>query len=300
MKCNNKLTPYLFCAPFILCYFLFSFFPMIYSFVLSFFQWNGFTDATFVGFHNYTNLLTADPLFWKALKNTIILMAFSTPITVFLGMVVANLLFNIKKGRMFYQTVNFFPYITTAVAIGFIFSYLFDWQTGYINKAFVALGIFNEPYYWLQDPVASKVIIVIMVIWRYLGYYMTIFLAAMTSIPTEIYEAAQVDGATKSKQFFKITIPMLKNTTAFLFITSLIGGLQMFEEPKLLFSGWSASGTTGPDNAGLTVVWKFFNDSFSLDSRLGYGSAIAYTLFMIIVLFTLVGYFGYRRKLNER
>ena len=205
----------------------------------------------------------------------------------------AYLLFDIGRGKRLYQTVNFFPYITTPVAIGFIFSYLFDWQSGYVNKILVWLGILDEPFFWLGSETASKVLIVVMVVWRWLGYYMTIYLAAMTSMPMEVYEAAAVDGASNLKIFTKITIPMLKGTTRFLIITSVIGGLQMFEEPKLLFSGWAALGngqTGGPGYTALTTVWKFYNDSFNLDSRLGYGASIAYTLFVVIMLFTIVGF----------
>lgn len=297
-KKNGALTktnkwPYIFCLPFIAAYFLFSLFPMLYSLKLSFFDWNGIGEKTFVGIQNYVNLFTKDPLVLKSLWNTIILMAFSTPITVFLGLGVAYLLFDIHRGKHIYQTVNFFPYITTPVAIGFIFSYLFDWQSGYINKILMKVGILDKPFFWLGSEIASKVIIVIMVVWRYLGYYMTIYLAAMTSMPIELYEAAAVDGASKFKIFTKITIPMLSGTTKFLIITSLIGGLQMFDEPKLLFSGWASLGngqTGGPGYTALTTVWKFYNDAFNLDSRLGYGSAIAYSLFVIIMLFSVIGY----------
>ena len=292
MSKKNK-WPYLFCLPFIAAYLTFSLYPMLYSLQLSFFDWNGIGNKTFVGLQNYITLFTKDPLFWKALKNTVILMAFSTPITVFLGLVVAYLLFDISRGKRLYQTVNFFPYITTPVAIGFIFSYLFDWQSGYVNKLLTSIGILDEPFYWLNSEIASKVIIVIMIVWRYLGYYMTIYLAAMTSMPMEVYEAAAVDGASNLKIFTRITIPMLRHTTVFLVITSMIGGLQMFEEPKLLFGGWAALGgaqTGSPGNTALTVVWKFYNDAFNLDSKLGYGSAIAYSLFVIIMLFSIVGF----------
>lgn len=298
IKKKNK-WPYLFCLPFLLAYGIFNLYPMLYSLKLSFYDWNGFGTKTFVGLQNYKILFTRDPLFLKSLGNTVILMGFSTPITVLLGLGVAYLLFDIKKGKRIYQTINFFPYITTPVAIGFIFSYLFDWQSGYINKIFTWLGILDEPFFWLGDEVASKVIIIIMVVWRWLGYYMVIYLAAMTALPAEVYEAAAVDGAGKFTIFTKITVPMLKNTTNFLLITSLIGGLQMFEEPKLLFGGWAALGngqTGGPGYTALTTVWKFYNESFGLDSRLGYGSAIAYTLFVIIVTFTIIAFSISNRK----
>ncbi|MGI5959265.1 MAG: carbohydrate ABC transporter permease [Massiliimalia sp.] len=285
--------PYLFCLPFIVSYLAFNLFPTLYSLVLSFFKWNGVGEKTFVGISNYVQLWTKDPLFLKSIGNTIILMAFGTPITVFLGLLVAYLLFDVGRGRRIYQTINFFPYITTPVAIGFIFSYLFDWQAGYVNKVLVALGIFDEPFYWLQSPAAVRAIVVIMVVWRYLGYYMTIYLASMTSVPAEVYEAAKVDGARSITIFFRITVPLLKNISVFLVITSLIGGLQMFEEPLLLFSGWAAQGGVsagGPDNVVLTTVWKFYNDAFKLDSQLGYGSAIAYSLFVVIMLFSIISF----------
>lgn len=289
---RNK-WPYLFCLPFLAAYGIFNLYPMLYSLRLSFFDWNGFGEKVFIGIQNYVTLFTKDPLFVKSLVNTIILMGFSTPITVLLGLGVAYLLFDIKRGKRVYQTINFFPYITTPVAIGFIFSYLFDWQSGYINKILTAVGILDEPFFWLGSEIASKVIIIVMVVWRWLGYYMVIYLAAMTALPAEVYEAAAVDGAGRFTIFTKITVPMLKNTTRFLLITSLIGGLQMFEEPKLLFGGWAALGngqTGGPGYTALTTVWKFYNESFGLDSRLGYGSAIAYTLFVIIVVITIIGF----------
>lgn len=288
-----KVWPYIFCLPFIFAYTVFSLFPTVYSLVLSFFDWNGITEKIFVGFKNYIQLFTHDVLFWKSIKNTIILMGISTPVTVFLGLLTAYLLFDISRGKHFYQTVNFFPYITTPVAIGFIFSYLFDYQTGYVNQLLQLLKMETQPYYWLNNVWSTRMIVIIMIVWRYLGYYMTLYLASMTTIPFEIYEAARVDGANSFTIFRKITIPLLKNITAFLVITSIIGGLQMFEEPKLLFSGWAAIGgisAGGPDNCVLTTVWLFYNDSFKLDSRLGYGSAIAYALFLLILIFSVVGF----------
>nr|WP_306812992.1 sugar ABC transporter permease [Paenibacillus soyae] len=205
-------------------------------------------------------------------------------------MVLAYLIFHLAKGRVFFQTVNFLPYITTPVAIGFIFSFMFDWQTGIVNALLIKTGLMTEGYYWLQDPLMAQGIIALMIIWRNLGYFMAIYLAGMTAIPQDIYEAAKVDGSTGLHTFTRITLPMLKNITVFLIVTSIIGGLQLFDEPKLLYGGWSASTSGGPDNAALTVIWKFVNDSFVTGTRFGYGSALAYTLFVIIVLFSLLSY----------
>ncbi|MBB3108146.1 ABC-type sugar transport system permease subunit [Paenibacillus phyllosphaerae] len=285
-----KIWPYLFALPFILSYFTFHFYPLVYSFWLSLHDWNGIGAKTFVGLRNYVTLLTKDPLFIKSLYNTFVIMIMSVPLMILLGMVLAYLIFHLAKGRVFFQTVNFLPYITTPVAIGFIFSFMFDWQTGIVNAVLIKLGLMTEGYYWLQDPLMAQVIIALMIIWRNLGYFMAIYLAGMTAIPQDIYEAAKVDGSTGLHTFTRITLPMLKNITVFLIVTSIIGGLQLFDEPKLLYGGWSASTSGGPDNAALTVIWKFINDSFITGTRFGYGSALAYTLFVIIVLFSILSY----------
>lgn len=289
-KSGVRVWPYLFSLPFIACYLIFHFYPILYSFYLSLHDWNGIGDKTFVGMRNYVTLLTKDPLFFKSLFNTIVIMLMSTPFMILLGMVVAHLIFDLTRGRVFFQTVNFLPYITTPVAIGFIFSFMFDWQTGILNMLLIKIGWLKEGVYWLQDPWMSRMIIAIMIIWRNLGYFMAIYLAGMTAIPQDIYEAARVDGSSSFHTFVKITLPLLRNITVFLIVTSVIGGLQLFDEPKLLYGGWSASQVGGPDNAALTVIWKFVNDSFVTGTRFGYGSAIAYTLFVIIAIFSVLSY----------
>jgi len=287
---RSSVWAYIFCAPFIIGYFLFSLFPIMYSFFISFFDWNGVGDKLFVGVKNYITIFTRDPLFYKSLTNTLLIMLMSTPVEIILGMLLAVVLFNMKKGKSFFQTANFLPYITTPVAIGFIFAYLFDWNNGYVNLVLIKIGILHEGIYWLQEPATARMVVALMIIWKYLGYFMTIYLAGMTSIPEEIYEAAKVDGANPFKTFIKITLPLLKNITAFLLVTSVIGGLQMFDEPSLLYSWGERSYVGGPDNSVLTVVWKFYNDAFKSDSMLGYGSAISFSLFAIIIVFSFISY----------
>ncbi|MCU6797411.1 sugar ABC transporter permease [Paenibacillus sp. WQ 127069] len=287
---GNKLWPYLFSLPFVIGYIVFHFYPVIYSLFLSLHDWNGIGEKTFVGLQNYTDLLTKDPLFYKSLFNTTLIMLISIPVTIILGMVMAHVTFHLAAGKRLFQTINFLPYITTPVAIGFIFSYMFDWQSGILNQLLIQLNLVTEGVYWLQEPFIARCVIALMFIWRHLGYFMAIYLAGMTAIPQDIYEAAKVDGSSGTHTLFTITLPLLKNISVFLIVTSVIGGFQLFDEPKLLYGGWAANSVGGPDNAALTVIWKFIDDTFISDNRFGYGAAIAYSLFVIIIFFSMISY----------
>lgn len=290
-KWGPRKWPYLFALPFVLAYAAFHLYPVLYSFYLSLNDWNGIGEKTFIGLRNYKDLLLKDRLFYKSLWNTLIMMLMFIPMLLLLGLVLSQWTFHLKRGRRLLQTVNILPYITTPVAIGFIFSYFFDWQTGLVNQLFLKLGWMEEGVYWLQDPWTSRAIIAFMVIWRNLGYFMIIFTAGMTAIPQDVYEAAKVDGATPWHTFWRITLPLLRNIIVFLVVTSVIGGLQLFDEPKLLYGGWSGSAQVGgPDNTALTVIWRFVDVSFISDTRFGYASAVAYTLFILIVFFSMMSY----------
>ena len=273
-------------------------FPMLYSFYLSLFEYNGIVEKHFVGFSNYINLFTKDKLFLKSLFNTVFIMLISLPVNLILGLVVAYLLFSLVRGRRVFQVVNFLPYITTPVAIGFIFSYIFDWNSGILNGLLTHFGILEENYFWLQQPWSARLIVALMIVWRNFGYCMMIYLSGMTAIDQDIYEAAAIDGAGKLKTFFAIVVPLLKNVSVFLLITAMIGGFQMFDEPVQLYSGWSAASRSvgGPEYSVLTVIWKFYDDSFGSSTRLGYGAAIAYTLFLIIGACSLFSFFWSNRK----
>lgn len=281
------------CLPFLTAYGLFMLFPMCYSFYLSLFDYNGIAGKTFVGFKNYITLLTRDRLFWKSFLNTILITCMQLPVNLILGLVAAFLLYRIYRGRRFFQVVNFLPYITTPVAIGFIFSYIFGWNSGILNQLLVKIGLLQENFYWLQTEWSSRVIVALMIVYRNFGYCMMIYLSGMTAISSDLYEAAEIDGAGKWQTFRYVIVPMLKNVTTFLLITSLIGAFQTFDEPVQLYSGWAASSKSvgGPNNAVLTILWKFYDNSFGSSTRMGYGAAIAYLLFVVIGFFTLLSYY---------
>ncbi len=283
----HKAWPYLFVAPYVLCYVIFTVYPTLYSLFLSFFDWNGIRAMRFVGVDNYVNLLTKDKLFWKSLWNTVQFMLLSVPIQTIIGLLLANAVFSLKRSKRTLETVFFLPYIIAPIAIGAIFSNLFDWQYGYINELLIKLGVLDEGIYFLQNETMTRVIIVTMQVWRHFGYCMVIYMAGMTSISTEIYEAARIDGANEWQLFTKITVPQLNNLTVFLIMTSIINGMQLYEIPKQLYAG-TTTATGGPGYSALTIIWKFVNDAFGNKMRLGYGAALCYTLFVIIMVISFV------------
>ena len=281
-KGNKKYTilwPLFFVAPFIIFFLAFNLFPILYSVFLSFHDWSGIGDKVFIGLDNYVRIFTQDKTVWKSLGNTLYIMVLGFPLSIFLGLVLAAFLSNLKKFRNVFQTINFLPYITTPVAIGLIFTFLFDWNTGIINKILSFFG--GEGINWLGNAKFAPLVIGFMIIWKTTGYYMALYLAGITSISEDIYEAAKVDGAGPVKTFFKITLPLLKPITIFIVITSLIYALQLFDEPNLMFNVSTTSVIGGPDRSCLTMVWNFYDVAFGSTARLGYGSAVATTLFII-------------------
>lgn len=292
LKLGGGLWPYAFLTPYIVCYAVFSLFPIVYSFIISLTSWEGIGDKVFVGFANYKSVLTTDPYFWKSIWNTIVLMVMSIPLSLVLGLLIAVFLFNLVRGRNLLQTLNFLPYVTTPVAIGLIFGFLFDRTSGTVNGILMQLGIINEGIYWLGQPLTARFVVAFMIIWKNTGYYMMLYLSGLASIPAELYEAAKVDGASTAKTFFHITLPMLRPITTFLMLTAFINGLQLFDEANLLFSGTSAlkSLIGGPERSCLTAVWNFYDVSFKSTSRLGYGASIAFCLFIIIAVCTIINF----------
>jgi ABC-type sugar transport system permease subunit len=288
MKAKRKqksiITPYTMIAPFFILYFTFSLFPMLFSLGVSFFNWSGFGQAKFIGIENYVRVFH-DPNFYKAIKNTVIIFCFSIPIELALGLMTATALKDFfSKTRSAFQLFNFLPYITTPVAVGIIFSLMFDWKSGAVNGLLSVFGI--SSVYWLGLPWASRAVVVAMIVWKGYGYNMVMFLAGLSTIPGELYEAAKIDGASWWQGFRKITLPMLRPIFVFVVTTSIINAWKLFDEPQLLFAG-NTQPIGGPERSVLTVIMRYYESAFR-QFQFGYGSAIAYVLFIIIAIFSIV------------
>ncbi len=293
MKKNRSIKKYtvfwpiVFLSPFTIFFFAFNLFPILYSFYMSFLNWNGYSEKTVVGFDNYKAIFTVDTTFWKSLLNTLRIGIVGFPIAILLGLFFAVLLSNLKKLKNLFQTVNFLPYITTPVAIGMMFVFVFEQHIGVLNKVLTFFGA--DAINFIGSTTYAPYVISFLIIWKCTGYYMAMYLAGITSISEDLYEAAKIDGANAWHTFSKITVPLLKPVTVFLIITSAIYALQLFDEPNLLFTNQSSSVVGGPGQTCLTLVWNFYNQAFGANPRMGYASALSCVLFLIIVIVSLIG-----------
>lgn len=282
---SKRNAPYAMIAPYFILYLAFGLFPILFSLGVSFNSWDGIGEAAFVGLKNYKRVFVQDKFFYKSLLNTMILLAISTPIQIALGLFMATFLKDFfKKTRNGLQLINFLPYITTPVAVGIIFQLMFDWKSGVINAFLNLLGI--DSVYWLGNAWPSRAVVIFMIVWKNYGYMMIMFLSGLATISDELYEAAKIDGARWWDSFVRITIPLLRPIFIFVITTSVINGFKLFDEPQLLFSSASQP-IGGPDRAVMTVVMRFYEASFR-NFEFGYGSALAYCLFLVIAVASLL------------
>lgn len=268
-----KTAPYIFVAPALILFILFTLYPIISSFLLSFQKKVGGV-YTFAGFDNYIRLFQ-DPIFFKALGNTFIIFIFQVPLMLLLAVTLAVILnAPFLKFRGFFRVAFFTPAVTSLVAASVIFLLLLNDDYGLLNYLLNKIGL--EGVNWITDPFWAKVSLILVTTWRWTGYNMVILLAGLQSIPKNLYEAASIDGANRIRQFFSITIPQLKPVLLFTFILSTIGTFQLFDEPYNLTNG-------GPNNATLTITMYLYNNGFQY-FNFGYASAIAYVIVLIIAL----------------
>jgi len=266
-------------------------FPILYTLYLSFFEWNGVSEKIYVGLANYKTLLL-DGLFHKTLLNTAILALFILPFQLFFGFMIARILTSkFMPLKNLFRLANFLPYITNAVAVGLVFSVLFTWQRGPINEILKFFGLIQKDIFWTGQEWPARALVAIMMVWREAGYTALFFMAGIMNVDPGLFEAAEIDGANAFQKTIYITIPMLKSVFRFVVLTSIIGLLQLFDALFALFSGVASNAlvmTGGPNNAVLTTVWYLYSNGFGSVTRMGYASTIAYGLFAVILIITLV------------
>lgn len=265
---------------------IFIFYPILYSFYLSFTSSKGLISK-FVGVNNYIKIFS-DPMFITALKNTVIFLLCQVPIMLLLALIIASIL-NDKtvKFRGVFRTGIFLPAVTSLVAYTVLFKMMFS-MDGFINSTLMTIHVIKEPIPWLMKPFWARVTLIIAMTWRWTGYNMVFYLAGLQNVPDELYEAAEIDGASKIQQFFKITIPMLKPIIVFTTIMSTIGTLQLFDEPMNLAAGGTTAATIGPGNSLLTLSGYIYNLCFKFMPNFGYAATISYVIVFIVGLLTVI------------
>ncbi|MET7279299.1 sugar ABC transporter permease [Kribbella sp. NPDC005582] len=288
MRADMKFAPYLFIAPFFVLFAIFGAFPLVYTGWVSLHDWHLIGDHTFVGLANYTALF-ADPDFWNALKNTVGIFVLATVPQLVMALSVANLLNRKIRARTFFRMGVLIPNVTSVAAVGIVFGQLFARDVGLVNYVITRFGL--DAVDWQANTWSSWIAIATMVDWRWTGYNTLILLGAMQAIPKDLYEAAELDGASLWQQFWRVTVPLLRPTLVFTVIISTIGGLQLFTEPVIFGNGRMLGGSLGQFQ---TVAMYMYETAFQR-FQYGYGAAIAWSLFGLIVVFSMINLLIVRR-----
>jgi cellobiose transport system permease protein len=288
-RLDAKVSPYLYISPFFVIFGVFGLFPIGYTAYVSLTDRNLLNPVShYIGLHNYAALIH-DSYFWNAVENTFGIWFLSTVPQLLLALAIAHVLNTQLRARTFFRMAVLLPQVTSLVAVALIFTQLFGHDYGFVNYVLGLFGIHHV--YWEAGRFSSWVALSVMVTWRWTGYNALIYLAAMQSIPEELYEAAAVDGARRFRQFIHVTVPMLRPTILFTVIISTIGGLQLFTEPYL-FQPRVSGGTGGSARQYQTIVMYLYEKFLgSTQFKFGYAAAIAWCLVLLIALFGLVNYF---------
>ncbi len=276
---------YLFIAPAVILFCIFVFIPVIASFFLCFTKYNTLSSPQWVGLSNYYQIFFQDPRFWKALRNTGIYVIGVVPIGISLSLLLAVAIDQKIRFKNLYKTIFFMPVVTSVVSISVIWKWLFAGEKyGLINYWLMRLGL--QPIDWLMSPQWTLPAIMIMSIWAGLGYNLILLLAGLQTIPRTFYEAADIDGAGAWHKFWHITLPLLRPVLLFTVIISVINSFQLFEQVYIMTSG-TGEGVGGVLDCALSPVAYLYEKGFQR-FEMGYASALAYILFAIILIATLI------------
>lgn len=285
---NSKKLGYLFVIPLCVFVFVFMVYPIIYNIQNSFHDWNGIeVEKTFIGLQNYIELFR-DPIFKTVLKNFALFAVFTVGAQCVLGLLIANLFRKKFFGRDIAKAIVFMPAVLSSVIIGQIFFRIMDPNVGYLNSFFKAVGLDFLAGAWLSDPKTAFFVIIIINIWQWTGYSVTLYYGAMMGISNDMYEAAKIDGASGFQILKSITIPLVRGTTYNLTIIGVIGALKQYDLVAVMTAG-------GPANSTQTFASYMYQASFGT-YRQGYASAIAVVMFIIAMIITIIQLRMYNSK----
>lgn len=288
---SRKRVAWFFLAPALMAIGLFFVIPVVSAFVLSFTDFDIYALGNlgmvrFVGLENYLTIVQS-PLFWTSIKNTFYFVLAGGPLSVGVSLGIA-LLVNSKLAmfKPFFRTVFFLPVVASLVAVAIVWRYVYHPTSGMLNVVLSWFGI--APIDWLGNPDTAMPAIIILAVWKNFGYNMLIFIAGLQNIPDELYEASRIDGAGIWRQFTDVTIPMLAPTTVFVILITVIGYFQLFAEPYVMTDG-------GPLNATMSIVMLMYDQGFRW-WNMGYAAAIAFILFIIVLIVSAIQFSLQRRR----
>lgn len=271
--------------PWLLTLLIFWLFPLVYSLTMSFTDYQLFRPSSSVGFENYRQLFS-DDAFLSSVKNTFVFVGGTIPVTTVVALILALLVHRKFKGRTVFRAGFFLPWLTSVVVISLIFSNLYE-RGGYVALLGQMLGMPVPEHGFLNSAATALYAIMAMDVWLSVGYYMLIFLAGLQAIPTELYEAAEINGASRTRQFFSITLPLLQPVALYIIVINTIKSFQVFTEIFVMTKG-------NFDTA--SMVYFIYETSLTTDFRFGYASAAAYVLFAVVALFSVAQFVLLRRR----
>jgi len=285
-KLRNTLIAWSFILPNFIGFTLLTLVPVGALFYLSFTNWNVFGQAEWIGLDNYTRMVQ-DATYHKALFNTFYFAAFTIPLTFVTALGLALLLNHKLRGVAFFRTVAFFPYITSIVAIAVVWNMLFSPQYGPVNQFLTFVGVDNTPG-WTTSATWAMPAIILVSVWRDMGYYMVLFLAGLQTVPSELHEAARMDGAGAWQRFWNVTLPCLRPTTFLVIVLLTIHSLKIFDLILVMTDG-------GPGQATLVLSQMIYTKGF-VENQFGYASSVAVSLFFVSISVTIFQFFWNKRR----
>lgn len=288
-KKNKDNIAYLFVLPFVIVFLIFSVYPVLRTLYLSFTNYKGYGDAVLVGLANYKRVLT-DKFFWRDLGNTIKIWGVNIIVQLGLAFLLTIVFSDIKykiRGLSAFRAIYYLPNLIAATSVSFLFKTLLDWKYGSVNQMLISAGLIKNPVNWMGSTTTAPMVVALIGAWMWFGNSFIVLMAGVQGIPKDYFEAAAIDGAGRWRVFFKITLPLLKPILLYVFITSLIGGLQLFDLPFLMCGAAGPSTSGEPSGTLQTAVMYLYKFGFETH-QVGYASAIAYTLFIIILIVSII------------
>jgi multiple sugar transport system permease protein len=291
---RREWTAYLFNAPGLILFLVFTVYALYTSFVISFHEWDILDPSKpYVGLQNYKDVL-ADRDFRSAIGHTVYFVVGSVPATMVIALGLALLLNTQIRGLGLFRTAYYLPVITPLVIAALIWTWVYNVDYGLANFYLQKLGIIDEPVLWLADRTTAMPAVIVMNIWKGVGFNMIVFLAGLQAVPNELYEAAEVDGAGAWTRFRRITLPLIAPTTFFLLLINTLGATKAFDQIFVMTNG----GPPGPGGATTTITYYIYNAAFR-DFRMGYASALAYTLFAMLFILSFFQFRWYQRRVER-